>query len=124
MVLSKKTSSKSASCASEANMVCHTPLSAQRERLRNTRFQGPHSAVKSRHGLPVRATHSTALTNRRLFAPLRPLSVDLPHVRGSMRCHGSPLRAYLSRERLLDVCCTGWRQVTRRPQAVAPNSNE
>src|SRR3546814_1857485 len=46
-------------------------LTQARYRL-NTVFQLPKKAGRSRHGLPVRAIHSTASTKRRLSLPLRP----------------------------------------------------
>ncbi len=60
MVLSRNTSSKSASLANSANTLCHTPLFDQRANRMYTLFQSPNSSGRSRHGLPVRATQSTA----------------------------------------------------------------
>jgi hypothetical protein len=51
-------------------------------------FQLPKKAGRSRQGLPVRAIHNTASTNRRLSLPLRPGSVGLPR---QMRFHLRPL---------------------------------
>src|SRR5713101_9364416 len=53
-----------------------------------TVFQGPNSAGRSRHGLPVRAIHNTASTKRRLSSPLRPGVGLLPQ---AMRLHFRPL---------------------------------
>src|SRR3954466_6014502 len=44
-------------------------------------------AGKSRQGLPVRAIHNTASTNRRLSAPLRPGSDFFPRQCGSIFAH-------------------------------------
>src|ERR1700741_2353120 len=44
-------------------------LTQSRNRL-NTLFQWPNDGGRSRHGLPVRAIHNTASTNRRLSSPL------------------------------------------------------
>src|SRR5436190_24202205 len=46
-------------------------LTQSRNRV-NTLFQWPNEGGRSRHGLPVRAIHNTASTNRRLSLPLRP----------------------------------------------------
>ncbi len=89
MVLSTNTSSKSASSASVANTFSQTPLFDQRAKRVYTLFQSPNSAGRSRHGLPVRATHSTASTNSRLSAPVRPGSSALPGNIDSKRCHWS-----------------------------------
>ena len=67
MVLSRNTSSKSASLASSANTFCQIPLFDHRAKRTYTLFQCPNSLGKSRHGLPVRATNSTASINSRLF---------------------------------------------------------
>ena len=66
MVESRKTSSKSASLANSAKTRCQTPRSDQRAKRLYALFQGPKRSGKSRHGEPVRATHSTASTNNRL----------------------------------------------------------
>src|SRR6195952_5293575 len=41
----------------------------------------------SRQGLPVRTTHNTASTKRRLFSPLRPGSPGLPRQCASICAH-------------------------------------
>src|SRR5207253_10632885 len=56
-------------------------LAQSRNRV-NTLFQWPNEGGRSRHGLPVRAIHNTASTNRRLFSPLRPGSPRLPRQSG------------------------------------------
>ena len=52
-----------------------------------TLFHLPKKAGRSRHGLPVRTTQSTASTNSRLLSPLRPGSVGLPRQCGSIFAH-------------------------------------
>src|SRR4029077_3860742 len=61
-------------------------LTQSRYRLK-TVFQGPNSGGRSRHGLPVRAIHSTASTKRRLSSPLRPGSDFFPRQCGSIFAH-------------------------------------
>ena len=89
MVLSRNTSSKSASSHSMANRDCQTPLSAHREKRLNAVFHGPKLAGRSRQGAPVLAIQSTASTNNRLSAPVRPRSPALPCSIGSIRNHWS-----------------------------------
>ena len=89
MVLSRNTSSKSASSASSANTFCQMPLFDQRAKRMYTLFQSPNSVGRSRHGLPVRAIHSTASINCRLSSPLRPGSPVFPGNIDSKRCHWS-----------------------------------
>lgn len=72
IVLSIKTSSRSASPASSASTVCHICARDHLEKRWYTLFHSPNSGGKSRHGLPVRAIHSTASTNSRLSPALRP----------------------------------------------------
>src|SRR5258708_2011153 len=64
---------------------------AMRRKRWYTLFHGPKSGGKSRHGLPVRAIHSTASTNNRLSAAVRPGSVDLPGSKGPIRSYWSSL---------------------------------
>lgn len=89
IVLSRKTSSKSASSDKRAKRVCHSPLSDQREKRLNTVFHGPNAGGRSRHGAPVRAINSTASTNSRLSAPVRPRSPGLAWSNPSIRAHWS-----------------------------------
>jgi hypothetical protein len=65
------------------------PLSDQRPKRWYTLFQEPNSRGRSRHGAPVRAIHSTASTNRRLSAAVRPGSVIRPGNMASIRRHCS-----------------------------------
>src|SRR4051795_13442743 len=55
-------------------------------------FQWPNEGGRSRHGLPVRTTHKTASTNRRLFLPLRPGSPGLPKQRGCIFAHWASVK--------------------------------
>lgn len=89
MVLSRNTSSKSASSQSLAKSACQTPLSAQREKRLNTVFHGPKLVGRSRQGAPVLAIQSTDSINKRLSVPLRPRSPALPCNMGSIRNHWS-----------------------------------
>src|SRR5580704_1220127 len=72
-----------------------SPLTQSRYRLK-TLFHGPNSGGRSRHGLPVRAIHNTASTNRRLSSPLRPGSDFLPRQCASSFAHWASLRTYRS----------------------------
>jgi len=89
MVLSRNTSSKSASSESVAKIFCQTPLSAQREKRLKTLFHGPNSGGRSRHGTPVRAIHNTASTKSRLSVPVRPRCPAFPWSNDSIRSHWS-----------------------------------
>src|ERR1051325_2747020 len=59
-------------------------------------FQWPNSGGRSRQGLPVRAIHSIASTNRRLSAPLRPGSDFFPRQCGSIFAHWASVSTYRS----------------------------
>src|SRR6188472_830807 len=61
-------------------------LTQSRYRLK-TVFQWPNADGRSRQGLPVRAIHNTASTNRRLSAPLRPGSDFFPRQCGAIFTH-------------------------------------
>src|SRR3984893_2178669 len=61
-----------------------------------TVFQGPNSGGRSRHGLPVRAIHNTASTNRRLSSPLRPGSDFFPRQCGCIFAHWASFSTYRS----------------------------
>src|SRR6478752_6151197 len=79
----------SMSGSSEAASKSRLKMSAftqSRYRLK-TVFQRPKNAGRSRQGLPVRAIHNTASTNRRLSAPLRPGSDCFPRQCGSILAH-------------------------------------
>src|ERR1700677_44995 len=65
---------------------------AQSRKRVNTLFQWPNQGGRSRQGLPVRAIHSTASTNRRLSLPLRPGSPGLPRQSGSIFAHWASVK--------------------------------
>ncbi len=79
--------SKSGSSAKALKRLSHTPAFDQREKRRKVLFQEPTSSGKSRHGAPVRATHNTASTNRRLSPPVTPRSAALPGIKSLIRSH-------------------------------------
>ena len=79
--------SKSGSSAKALKRLSHTPAFDQREKRRKVLFQEPTCSGKSRHGAPVRATHSTPSTNRRLSRPVTPRSDSLPGTRSLIRSH-------------------------------------
>ena len=117
IVLSRNTCSKSASFASSANALCQTPLFDQRPKRLYTLFQRPNSAGRSRHGLPVRAIHSTASINCRLSSPLRAGSPVFPGNIDSKRCHWS-----LRNHRRTILNSPKYQDVSRlRAKVTAPN---
>src|SRR5215211_5106464 len=87
MVASTMAYSISGSSETAANNRCQTSALTQSRKRVKTLFQFPNEGGRSRQGLPVRAIHSTASTNRRLSLPLRPGSPDLPRQRGSIFAH-------------------------------------
>src|SRR5215210_1098584 len=82
MVASTMAYSRSGSSETASNNRCQTSAFTQSRKRVKTLFQCPNKGGRSRQGLPVRATHSTASTNRRLFLPLRPGSPGLPRQSG------------------------------------------
>src|SRR5436190_8453057 len=72
MVASTMAYSMSGSSETASNRRFHTSALTQSRNRVNTLFQWPNEGGRSRHGLPVRAIHNTASTNRRLSLPLRP----------------------------------------------------
>src|SRR3954465_10197050 len=78
MVASTRAYSMSGSSETASNNRCQTPAFTQSRKRVKMLFQWPNEGGRSRHGLPVRTTHKTASTNRRLFLPLRPGSPGLP----------------------------------------------
>ena len=86
------TYSKSGSSDKELKRLSKTPFCAQRRKRRNTEFQGPNRACRSRHGAPVRAIHNIASRTRRLSAPVRPGSPGLPGRSGASRAHCASLK--------------------------------
>src|SRR3954462_13557301 len=77
--------SRSSEAASKSRLKM-SAFTQSRYRLK-TVFQRPKNAGRSRQGLPVRAIHNTASTNRRLSAPPRPGSDFFPRQCGSILAH-------------------------------------
>src|SRR3984893_834973 len=78
---------KSGSSDKAWKSLSNTPLSAHRRKRFHTENHFPKQSGRSRHGAPVRTTHNTPSTNRRLFSPLRPGTPFLPGRRGAIRSH-------------------------------------
>ena len=72
MVASTMAYSMSGSSETASKSRLKTSAFAQSRKRVKTLFQWPNDGGRSRQGLPVRAIHSTASTNRRLSLPLRP----------------------------------------------------
>src|SRR4051812_6510051 len=87
MVASTRAYSRSGSSETASNRRCQTSAFTQSRKRVKTLFQFPNEGGRSRQGLPVRTTHKTASTNRRLSLPLRPGSPGLPKQRGSICAH-------------------------------------
>lgn len=85
MALSKKASSTSASPASSANTACHTCARDHLAKRLYSLFRARKSCGRSCHGLPFRAIHSTASTDSRLSAAVRPGSGILPGSNDTIR---------------------------------------
>src|ERR1700741_3375545 len=92
MVASTIAYSISGSPDTASNNRFQTPAFAQSRKRVNTLFQWPNAGGRSRQGLPVRAIHKTASTNRRLSPPLRPGSPRLPRQRGSIFAHWASVK--------------------------------
>src|SRR4051812_26896774 len=92
MVASTRAYSRSGSPETASNNRCQTPAFTQSRKRVKTLFQFPNAGGRSRHGLPVRTTHKTASTNRRLFLPLRPGSPGLPRQRGCIFAHWASVK--------------------------------
>ena len=107
-VESRNTSSTSASVAHSLKTLSHTPLFCQRAKPRYTLFQGAKSSGRSRHGAPERAIQSTASTNRRLSAAVRPRSPGLPGSRWKIRSHWSSRRLKRGIGHSLSECCVNY----------------
>jgi hypothetical protein len=91
MVLSMIRYSKPGSSAIAASRRSQTPLAAQRLNRRQTLFQWPKAAGRSRHGAPVRTSHSTPSTNMRLSRPVEPGASGRPRIRPDIRAHCASL---------------------------------
>src|SRR5215213_1419494 len=92
MVASTMAYSMSGSSETASNNRRQTSAFTQSRKRVKTLFQFPNAGGRSRQGLPVRAIHSTASTNRRLFLPLRPGSPGLPKQRGSIFAHWASVK--------------------------------
>ena len=92
MVPSMIAYSKSGSADKLAKIRSKVPFKAHRRKRWKTEFQLPNAAGRSRHGDPVRAIHSTASRNSRLFSPDRPGSPGLPAHSGATRSHCPSLK--------------------------------
>src|SRR3982750_1502713 len=92
MVASTMAYSMSGSSEQASNSRCQTSAFTQSRKRVKTLFQCPNRGGRSRQGLPVRAIHSTASTNRRLSLPLRPGSPGLPRHNGSIFAHWASVR--------------------------------
>src|ERR671921_1300588 len=92
MEASTRAYSRSGSSETASNNRGQTSAFTQSRKRVKTLFQCPNRGGRSRHGLPVRAIHSTASTNRRLFLPLRPGSPGLPRQSGSIFAHWASVR--------------------------------
>src|SRR3954452_22939404 len=92
MVASTMAYSRSGSSETASNNRCQTSAFTQSRKRVKTLFQCPNEGGRSRQGLPVRAIHSTASTNRRLSLPLRPGSPGLPRQRGSIFAHWASVK--------------------------------
>src|SRR4051794_16559765 len=87
MVASTMAYSMSGSSEQASNNRYQTSAFTQSWKRVKTLFQCPNRGGRSRQGLPVRAIHSTASTNKRLSLPLRPGSPGLPRPSGSIFAH-------------------------------------
>src|SRR3982751_6019288 len=92
MVASTMAYSMSGSSEQASNSRCQTSAFTQSRKRVKTLFQCPNRGGRSRQGLPVRAIHSTASTNRRLSLPLRPGSPGLPRQSGSIFAHWASVK--------------------------------
>src|SRR4051794_19802454 len=117
MVASTRAYSMSGSSETASNNRCQTPAFTQSRKRVKTLFQWPNDGGRSRQGLPVRTTHKTASTNRRLFLPLRPGSPRLPRQRGSIFAHGASVKRNLSIQSLNHS--QAWMGIPESQQALA-----
>jgi hypothetical protein len=65
--------------------------------------QRPNSAGRSRQGAPVRMTHNTASTNRRLSFAVTPRSAAFPGSSGASRTHCPSLNRFRTIRRPLCI---------------------
>jgi hypothetical protein len=92
IVPSMRAYSKSGSSDKARKSFSNTPLSAHRRKRFHTENQLPKYSGTSRHGAPVRTTHKTPSTKRRLSLPARPGSPFLPGTSGAIRSHWASVR--------------------------------
>src|SRR5215217_5438384 len=96
MVASTMAYSISGSSEAASNSRVKTSAFTQSRYRLKTVFQRPNSGGRSRQGLPVRAIHNTASTNRRISAPLRPGSHFFPRQCGCIFAHWASVSTYRS----------------------------
>src|SRR3954463_9768602 len=96
MVASTMAYSMSGSSEAASKSRLKTSARTQSRYRLKTLFQRPNSGGRSRQGLPVRAIHNIASTNRRLSAPLRPGSDFFPRQCGSIFAHWASVSTYRS----------------------------
>src|SRR5271154_3564333 len=96
MVVSTIAYSMSGSSEAASKIRLKTSAFPQSRYRLKTVFHGPNRGGRSRHGLPVRAIHNTASTNRRLSSPLRPGSDFFPRQYGSIFAHWASESTYRS----------------------------
>jgi len=97
MVPSTIAYSKSGSFDNSLKMRPNTPFRAHLRKRFHTEPHLPKPLGRSRHGAPVRTSHSTASRNKRLSRPVRPGSPVLPGRRGAMRVHCASLNSFRSK---------------------------
>src|SRR3954469_4621620 len=117
MVASTRAYSMSGSSETASNNRCQTPAFTQSRKRVKMLFQWPNAGGRSRQGLPVRTTHKTASTNRRLFLPLRPGSPGLPRQRGCIFAHWASVKMKRSIRSLNHS--QAWMKIPESQQALA-----
>src|SRR4051794_24324549 len=117
MVASTRAYSMSGSSETASNNRCQTPAFTQSRKRVKMLFQWPNAGGRSRQGLPVRTTHKTASTNRRLFLPLRPGSPGLPRQRGCIFAHWASVKMKRSIRSLNHS--QAWMEIPESQQALA-----
>src|SRR4051794_38305083 len=122
MVASTRAYSMSGSSETASNNRCQTPAFTQSRKRVKMLFQWPNEGGRSRHGLPVRTTHKTASTNRRLFLPPRPGSPGLPRQRGCIFAHWASVKMKRSIRSLNHS--QAWMKIPESQQALARSLHE
>src|SRR3954451_11429875 len=118
MVASTMAYSMSGSSEAASKSRLKTSAFTQSRYRLKTVFQWPNVAGKSRQGLPVRAIHNTASTNRRLSAPLRPGSDFFPRQCGSIFAHWASVSTNLSIASLKHGILSGKSQFSTDPSTT------